>query len=63
MSKQVNVTMSEKLHQKLEKIAEEEGYTSVPELIREIVRDWLKEYEGREATKKETVLQPQEVTA
>ena len=63
MGKQVNVVMSEKMYKRLEGIAKKEDYTSVPELIREIVRDWLKEYEGREATKKEAVLQPQEVTA
>jgi len=57
LEKQVNVRLSMKMYNQLEEIMKEDGFSSVPDVIREIVRDYLRR---RETAK--SVLQ-QEVTA
>ena len=49
MVRQVNTVIPDEMYERIEKIAKKEGYTSVPELIRDLLRDWLKEKEHKEA--------------
>ena len=48
-SEQVNLRLERRMYDKLKEIVEaEEGYTSLQDLIRDILRDWLKKREKLE---------------
>ena len=56
--KQINTAIPDEIYERIEEIAKKEGYTSVPELVRDLLRDWLKERENGGGQKPEV-----EVTA
>jgi len=45
--KRVHIFLPESIISKLRDIACHEGYANISELIREILRDWMKEREGK----------------